>query len=519
MNREQSLAEIQSRKDKYWDVVIVGGGATGLGIAVDAVTRGYKTLLIEQSDFSKGTSSRSTKLVHGGVRYLAQGDILLVYEALHERGIMLKNAPHLCSDQEFIVPVFSWREIFLYTTGLKLYDILAGKLSLGKSYFTGREETLGRLPGLIPRNLKGGVVYHDGRFDDSRMALTLAAACSSEGGTLLNYCRVEGLLKDAGGKINGVLAKDLESGTMHRISSGLVINATGIFADSIHRMDDPASAPTIRPSQGVHLVLDRSFLSGGRALMIPKTDDGRVLFIIPWYDRLVAGTTDTPIDNIAEEPRALDVEVDFILDAAGRYLTRKPVKEDILCIFAGMRPLAADPDNHSSTREISRRHKITVSGSGLISIVGGKWTSYRLMAEDTIDMAIKKKLLRRAVCRTKDFRLDHAVTDLKYKRLLLYGKGATEIERMINEKPELGKQLHPSLPYTEAEITWICRNEMPVKLEDVLARRTRALFLDVRAGIDIAPRVAGIMAAETGRSKEWEKDQIDEYKRLSMNYL
>jgi glycerol-3-phosphate dehydrogenase len=519
MNREKLISELKDHKDKKWDIVVIGGGATGLGIAVDAFTRGYDTLLLEQSDFAKATSSRSTKLVHGGVRYLAQGDILLVTEALHERGWLLKNAPHLTANQEFVIPVYTLWDVILYSVGLKFYDLLAGRLSLGRSYFIGKTKTIARLPLLKSEGLKGGIVYHDGQFDDSRMAVAMAHSCAANGSIVLNYFKVASLLKDENGAITGVKAVDMESGSEYSIMSNLVINATGVFADEIHRMDDPASKPTIKPSQGVHIVLDRSFLQSDSAIMIPKTDDGRVLFAIPWYGKVVAGTTDTPLDTITMEPKALDEEIDFILRTAGKYLTRKPSRTDVQCIYAGLRPLAANPDNPQSTKEVSRRHKITLSPSGLLSIVGGKWTSYRRMAEETIDRGIKAGMLPAARCRTKNFPFYHNATLLKDDRLKIYGDRAWEIEKMITGNPSSGKLLHPGLPYTKAEVIWICRNEMPGKLEDVLARRTRALLLDARASLEIAHGVAEIMAAELGHDGKWVEEQTADYKKLTENYL
>lgn len=519
MIRSILLENLQADPDLMRDVLIIGGGATGLGIAVDAVTRGYKTILLEKSDFAKGTSSRSTKLVHGGVRYLAQGDILLVAEALRERGMMLKNASHLTHNQEFVIPVYSLWDVILYTVGLKFYDILAGRLSLGKSYFINREKTLKKLPLLKPEGLKGGIIYHDGQFDDSRMAVAMAGECVKKGGTILNYFEVTGFLKDEKGKITGVKTTDVETGTEYQIRSKLVINATGVFADEIHRMDNPGSKPTIRPSQGVHIVLNKIFLGGNSALMIPKTDDGRVLFAIPWYDKVVAGTTDTPLDIVTNEPKALEEEIDFILRTAGKYLTKEPSRADALCIFAGLRPLAANPDNPEATKEVSRRHKITLSSSGLLSIVGGKWTSYRRMAEETIDRGIKAGLLENRKCITRDFSFYSNKTELRSERLRIYGDKASEIEKMIDERPELGELLDPGLPYTRAEIIWICRNEMPVKLEDVLSRRTRSLILDARASAAIAPEVADIMSREIKNDGKWAEDQLKEYNQLLLNYL
>jgi glycerol-3-phosphate dehydrogenase len=519
MNRDKLISGFKYLNDRKWDVVVIGGGATGLGIAVDAMTRGYGTLLLEQADFANATSSRSTKLVHGGVRYLAQGDVLLVTEALHERGWMLKNAPHLTSNQEFVIPVYTLWDVTLYTVGLKFYDLLSGKLSLGRSYYLGKAKTMARLPLLKSEGLKGGIVYHDGQFDDSRMTVTMAQTCAANGVKVLNYFKVESLLKDENGKITGVKARDLVSGSEYDISANLVINATGIFADEIHHMDNPASKPTIRPSQGVHIVLDRSFLQSDSAIMIPKTDDGRVLFAIPWYGKVVVGTTDTPLDTITMEPKALDEEIDFILRTAGKYFTRKPSRTDAQCIYAGLRPLAADPDHPQSTKEVSRRHKITLSSSGLLSIVGGKWTSYRRMAEETIDKAIKAGMLPPAKCRTKNFPFYHNAILLNDNRLKIYGDRAWEIEKIIGQDPSSGEKLHPGLPYVKAEVIWICRNEMPVKLEDVLARRTRSLLLDARASLDIAHEVAEIMATELGHDDKWIEEQVIEYKKMTEKYL
>lgn len=519
MNRNSLIQTLLDDPRKLWDIVVIGGGATGLGVALDAVTRGYKTLLLEQSDFSKGTSSRSTKLVHGGVRYLAQGDVFLVKEALHERGLFLKNAPHLTANQEFVIPVYTLWDVILYTVGLKFYDLLAGRLSMGKSYFISRRKASERLPLLKAEGLKGGIVYHDGQFDDARMAVALASACVENGGTVLNYFRVNGFVKDEAGKIQGVDAIDTLTGKEFLIKSRLVINATGVFADEIHRMDDRNSVATIKPSQGVHVVLDNVFLQSSSAIMIPKTDDGRVLFAIPWYGKVVAGTTDTPLNEVTLEPEALDEEIDFILRTAGKYLTKAPRREDILCVFAGLRPLAANPDKPEATKEVSRRHKITLSPSGLLSIIGGKWTSYRRMAEETINKAIRSGILEKRPCVTKDFRFLSENSNPKAERLKIYSSGAGEIEKMISGIPGMGELIDSRLPYTKAEIYWICRNEMPVKLEDILARRTRALFLDAGASLDAAPLVAQIMAGETGAGNEWIEKEMNDYKNLVSKYL
>ncbi len=449
---------------------------------------------------------------------MAQGDLLLVIEALHERGLMLKNAPHLTANQEFVIPVYTYWDVFLYAVGLKFYDLLAGRLSMGKSYFINRKRAVQRLPLLKPEGLKGGIVYHDGQFDDARMAVTLAIASIEKGGTVLNYFQAGSLLKDEKGKITGVLARDLVSGNEYNIKGKLVINAAGVFADEIHRMDDPVSKPTIRPSQGVHVVLDKSFLQSESAIMIPKTDDGRVLFAIPWYGKVVSGTTDTPLNIVTLEPRALDQEVDFILKTAGKYLTRQPKREDVNCIFAGLRPLAANPDNPEATKEVSRRHKITLSQSGLLSIIGGKWTSYRRMAEETIDRAIKAGTIEKRKCVTRNFSFYPNGNPIASERLKIYGSNAFQVEDLIREHPELGEHIHEKLPYTKAEIVWICRNEMPFTLEDMLARRTRALILDARASAEAGPSVAALMAKELGFSKTWQENEISKYSDLIKIY-
>ena len=513
------ISQLESHPDQQWDVLVIGGGATGLGIALDAVTRGYKTLLLERSDFAKGTSSRSTKLVHGGVRYLAQGDVFLVMEALAERGRMLKNASHLTTNQEFIIPVYTLFDVILYTVGLTFYDILAGRLSLGRSYFINRRKTLERLPNLKPEGLKGGIVYHDGQFDDSRMALALARSCVKNGGVVLNYFNVAGLLKDENGKIKGVKVKDLVAGKDYELRSKVVINATGVFADEVLRLDNPSAHHIIKPSQGVHIVLDGSFLQGRSAIMIPKTDDGRVLFAIPWYGKVVAGTTDTPLEKISEEPVALEEEINFILRTAARYLVKAPAKKDILSVFAGLRPLASDPDNPQSTKEISRRHKIIVSKSGLITITGGKWTTYRCMAEETLDRAIREGLIEKKKCVTKEFLLDKIDGVDMDNRLKIYGSGAVEIEALVREHPESGSRISEALPYTLAEIIWICRNEMVVNVEDIIARRTRSLLLDARESEKAAPLIAGIMARELGHDKSWITQQNEKISILVRNYI
>ena len=519
MKRQIFIDELRSQSGITWDIIVIGGGATGLGVALDGASRGYKTLLLEQSDFAKGTSSRSTKLVHGGVRYLAQGDMVLVMEALYERGLMLKNAPHLTSNQEFVIPIYSLWDAFVYTIGLKFYDLLAGRLSIGKSYYINLKKTLARLPLLNPKGLKGGVVYHDGQFDDSRMVMALAQACAEKGSIVLNYFKVDALLKDENGKINGVKAKEMVTGEEFNLKAKLVINATGVFADEIARMDNPESKPTIRPSRGVHIVLDKSFLQSESAILIPKTDDGRVLFAIPWHDVVVVGTTDKPLETISLEPVAQESEIDFILQTAEKYLMKPPRREDILCVFAGLRPLAANPNNPVSTKEVSRRHKITLAQSGLLSIIGGKWTTYRRMAEETINKAIDAGFLEKRSCVTSELKLSSLQPGNSSDRLQVYGDRFFEIQKLINDNKGLGIPIDHRFPYTRAEIIWICRNEMPLMVEDMLARRTRALFLNARASSEIAAEVAHVMAEELGHDLKWQKEQIESYNQLVKNYI
>jgi glycerol-3-phosphate dehydrogenase len=519
MTYSHLFSHLPQYSDITWDVIVIGGGATGAGIALDASSRGFKTLLLEQADFGKGTSSRSTKLLHGGVRYMAQGDLLLVMEALQERGLIIKNAPHITSNQEFIIPVYNWWDVVKYTIGLKFYDILAGRRSLGKSHFIKPKTTLEKLPTLNRKGLKGGVIYHDGQFDDSRLLISIVRSITDHGGSVLNYCKVTGLLKNSAGKIQGVRAKNTESDTGFELKAGLVINATGVFVDSVLRLDHPLTKRTIRPSQGIHLVFAGSFLDSESAMMIPKTDDGRVLFAIPWYDKVVAGTTDTPLDIITLEPKALEEEIAFILQTAGKYLTRQPRKTDVLSIFAGLRPLAASQDDPTNTREISRRHKITISQSGLITVEGGKWTTYRRMAQDTLNKAMRNGLLEKRPCVTRDLHLHGFMLNNKHDRLNIYGTHALDIHNLIGERPEWARTLHPRLSYTEAELRWICREEMPYKLEDMLARRTRALFLDAAASLEMASDAANIMAEELGFDEAWKKTELEEYAKLVENYI
>jgi glycerol-3-phosphate dehydrogenase len=519
MKRELMLQVLASFKDPL-DIVIIGGGATGLGIAVDAASRGFKTLLLEQSDFGKGTSSRSTKLVHGGVRYMAQGNISLVYEGLRERGLMLKNAPHLVRNQKFIIPAYSWRDIIIYTIGLNFYDLLSGRLSFGRSRFMSWKETVKALPALNKNGLKGGILYHDGQFDDTRMLVSLARTCSDHGGTVINYMKVTGLIKE-NDRVSGLKVTDLEGQTDYFIRAKTIINATGVFTDEIIQLDAPGTNRQIRPSQGIHIVLDRDFLKSDHALIVPRTSDGRVMFAVPWYDRVVIGTTDTVVDQISLEPKALREEIKFILETTGQYLDKKPSEDDILCIFAGLRPLAAPQGEGKRTKDISRRHKVIVSSSGLITIVGGKWTSYRRMAEDAVNEAIRAGLLPSRKCVTSSLHLhgydDHVLPGSN--PCCPYGSDLSQVEKIEGESDELKGFLSERLQIKRSQIIWAVREEMARTVEDALARRTRALFLDARESINIAPETAQLMAKELGRGEEWISLQLKQYLELAEGYL
>ena len=520
MNRQQMISKLQRMQQDTWDIVVIGGGATGLGTALDSCTRGYKTLLLEQADFSKGTSSRSTKLVHGGVRYLAQGDISLVLEALHERGLLRQNAPHLVKNQSFIIPNYSWWTGPFFTVGMKVYDMMAGSLGLGPSEHISKEETLKAIPNLSGKDLNGGVIYYDGQFDDARLAINLAQTIVENDGVALNYFKVIGLLKDNTGMVCGVKAIDEEENRVYEIKAKAVINATGVFVDDILKMDNPESHRMVRPSQGVHIILDKSFLQGNSAIMIPKTSDGRVLFAVPWHNKVVVGTTDTPVDDASLEPRALDEEIEFILKTASKYLKKDPTKEDVLSIFAGLRPLAAPQGEDMSTKEISRSHKLVVSLSGLVTITGGKWTTYRKMAQDTVDKALLIAGLEHRKCVTENMPIHGYVKNVDYQdHLYVYGSDRVKITDLINKNPELGEQLDEKLPFIKAEVVWAVRNEMARTIEDVLARRVRALFLDARASIRMAEQVGTIMANELGYDANWVKNQVEEYTRLAKEYL
>lgn len=518
MKRNALLHQLITHENKF-DFIIIGGGATGLGIALDAIARGASVALFEQDDFTKGTSSRSTKLVHGGVRYLAQGDVSLVLEALRERGLLRKNASHLVKNQSFLIPCYRWWEGAFYTIGLILYDLMAANLGFGRSFCIGPKRAVKTIPMLRKKGMKAGVIYHDGQFDDSRLAINIAQTAVDAGACVLNYMKVTNLIKKEG-KVCGVEVMDMETGEQHVVKSKVVINATGVFADDILQMDEPGIKPTVRPSQGVHLVLDASFLQSDYAIMIPKTADGRVLFAVPWHDKVVVGTTDTLMKHALLEPVALEQEIDFILNTAGKYLTKTPQRKDVLSVFAGLRPLAAPRSEDKKTKEISRSHKLIVEKSGLITIIGGKWTTYRKMAQDTIDLAYAKMHLKAPECVTETYKIHGCKENPDYNDpLYVYGTDAEEIRSFIASSPTLGEKLHPQYTYSVGEIIWIVRNEMALTPEDVLARRLRILFLDAKAALEMAPRTARIIAAERQKDQQWIDMQIQSFSELTSNYI
>lgn len=511
------MARLRAGSETF-DLLVVGGGASGLGAAVDAAARGHRVALIEQGDFAKGTSSRSTKLVHGGVRYLAQGNVSLVKSALRERGLLLRNAPHLAHSMAFVIPNYSWWEGPYYAMGMTVYDLLAGKLSLGASKRLSREETIQRLPTVETKGLASGVVYYDGQFDDARLAINLAQTAVNHGAVLANYCSCVGLVKE-GGTVAGVLARDGETGAEFTIKAKAVVNATGVFVDALRRFDEPKTEPMVTVSQGVHVVLPREFLPSSSALMIPKTADGRVLFAIPWHDKLVVGTTDTPGVAATMEPRALPEEVDFIMEHARKYLARDPQESDVLSVFAGLRPLVTRGGG-GSTAALSRDHTIAISASKLITLTGGKWTTYRKMAEDVIDQAERVAGLGHTPSPTAELAIHGAAESGTTSRTLqFYGSDAAKISALMSGDAAMGAALHPALAIRGGEVVWHARNEMARTVEDVLARRTRSLVLDARASIAAAPAVARLLARELGRDDKWMAAQVRAYTELARGWL
>lgn len=520
MQREKLISQL-SDTGKVWDMIVIGGGATGLGVTLDGALRGYSVAMFEQFDFAKCTSSRSTKLVHGGVRFLKRGDVALVREASVERGRLRRNAPHLVRNLRFVIPNYTRFDVFLHTIGLILFDIISwGKLRLGRSAPISTRLIYKYLPTLKKDGLRGGVVYHDAQFDDSRLAVNLAQSCIEQGACPLNYMRVTGILHNQKGMVSGVKVIDAETGKEYEVYSSCVINATGISALEIIRMDEPDKKNKIMPSQGVHLVLDGKFLQSKRALMIPYTPDGNVLFVVPWHGKAVVGTTEIIRKHNEMEPVPLDEEIDYILKTVGSYLSMQPERKDVLSMFAGQRPVAAPMKEGEHFREISRSHRVTVSQHNLITVSGGRWTTYRRMAEDTVDKAIKLKLLPKRICKTRSFRIHgYKLNPDVSSHLYVYGSDKPAIKKLIDNESLMAALLHPDYKYTVAEVIWAVRKEMARTVDDVLSRRVRLLFVDARAAIEAASVVAQIMADEFGYDQQWIDNQTNEFVEIAQKHL
>ncbi len=504
-------------KEEY-DVIVVGGGATGLGCALDAASRGYKTILLEKDDFGKGTSSKSTKLIHGGVRYLEQGNVFLVREALLERKRLLQNAPHLVSNLTFIIPNYTTLLGPYYYTGLKVYDMLSGKGSFGPSRYLNKDEVVNRLPNIVTDGLKNGISYQDGQFDDTRLLISMLCTFTEMGGVAFNYTKVNELIKSNSGDVVGVKCHNRLQNEDYEFRSKVVINATGVFTEQFQKLDNPNISIAVTPSRGSHLVFNRKFLEGDTALMIPKTSDGRILFAVPWHDHTLVGTTDSYNEEITNDPVVTDEEIDFMIKTANVYFQQDTSRSDILSSFAGLRPLVTK-SNTLDTKSISRSHAISVSPSKLVNITGGKWTTYRKMAEDTIDEAITVGNLKKQICITSQLKLNHGGTHINEKRLKIYGGYAGQIQALEETDPKLAAKIHNELPYTMAQVVWACDNEIAHTIEDVLARRTRALFLNAKAAYDSAEKVGTLMQSVLGKSDEWREKEINTFKAFAQDYI
>ena len=533
----------QLRAPRVWDIVVVGGGATGLGIALDASLRGFKVALIEADDFAKGTSSRATKLAHGGVRYLAQGNVALVREALQERGAMLANAPHLAQPLAFVMPSHRWWQSAFYGAGLKAYDLLAGWRGLGRTEFLSRAQALQVAPGLSAKGLVGGVKYWDGQFDDARLAIALMRSAAACGAVLANRVVATGLLRDKG-KVHGVQARCAETGEAFALQARCVINATGVWVDAVRDMDrepeTPARAPMVAPSQGVHLVVDRSFVPGTHAVLVPRTADGRVLFAVPWLGKIILGTTDTPRHDLALEPTPFHDEVEFILREAGKYLAKAPQRSDVLSVWVGLRPLVKPPSDENDksggsgesgekTQALSREHTVIVGRSGLVTVTGGKWTTYRAMAEDALDRAMSRGVLeRRASGATEQHRLVGAAPGRPLGEAPgehLYGSDAELLRSLPGATHWLWRDdagddacdVAAPRGLSEAMVRFAARFEMARSVEDVLARRCRLLFLDAREAARQADAVAAVLADELGEGFD-AAASVAQFKKLAQQY-
>ncbi|MBJ6367164.1 glycerol-3-phosphate dehydrogenase/oxidase [Snuella sedimenti] len=502
-----------------WDILIIGGGATGMGAAIDAASRGYKTLLIEKEDYGKGTSSKSTKLIHGGVRYLQQGNVSLVLEALKERALLKNNAPHIVHDLKFVVPTYDWWESPFYGIGLKMYDWLAGKEGFGDSKLLSKKETVRLLPTITQKDLRGGVIYHDGQFDDTRLLINMMQTAKEQGATILNYHEFLNFTKTKDGIINGGEINDTINNKQFTVKAKAIVNATGVFSDTIRNMDDSTVSKIITGSQGVHIVLDKSFLPGDTAIMIPETNDGRVLFAVPWHDKIIVGTTDTIVKEYLYEPMPQKEEIDFLLKHTAKYLTKNPTRDDVKSVFVGLRPLVKN-GNVEDTKSISREHVIEVSNNGLVTIAGGKWTTYRKMAEDTIDKAAMIASLPHVKSRTEYLNIHGHKTNIKPNDFLgVYGTDADLILDLVEKRPELKEKIHPEHQIIKGQVVWSIQNEDAKTIEDFLARRTRLLFLDAKASLQSANIVAEIFKQELNLSDEWKQKEILRFTKLANQYL
>ncbi|WP_152287735.1 glycerol-3-phosphate dehydrogenase/oxidase [Flavicella marina] len=504
-------------ENTHWDVLIVGGGATGVGSAIDAASRGYKTLLVEQHDFGKGTSSKSTKLIHGGVRYLQQGNISLVMEALKERAILKRNAPHIVSDLEFIVPNYDWWEGPFYGIGLKLYDLLARKESFGDSIFLSKEETIEYLPTIEQKNLQGGVLYHDGQFDDTRLLISMVRTAEHLGATLLNYTQLKELTK-TNQKIDGGVIECIETGVQKKIKGKVIINATGVHADTLRKKDLKTCTSLMKGSQGIHIVLDKDFLPGNKAIMIPQTNDGRVLFAVPWHGKVLVGTTDTALESYPINPVPKEKEIEFLLNHTAQYLTKNPKRTDVKSVFSGIRPLVSNK-NSNNTSEISREHRIEISESGLVSIMGGKWTTYRKMAKDVINKASTLVGLPRVKSKTLHLKLHgYDVNSNNYEHLKSYGSDAILINNLYKENSSFKKPIHKDYAITIGQLIFSIRYEHAKTIEDLLARRTRLLFLDVKASLEAAETVGKLLQDELKKDNSWLHSELENFKTTARTY-
>ena len=506
-------------ENTHWDILIIGGGATGMGAAIDAASRGYKTLLVEKEDYGKGTSSKSTKLIHGGVRYLQQGNVSLVLEALKERALLKNNAPHIVHDLKFVVPTYDWWESPFYGIGLKMYDWLAGKEGFGDSELLSKKETVRLLPTVTQEGLRGGVIYHDGQFDDTRLLINMMQTAKEQGATILNYHEFLNFTKTKDGIIDGGKISDTINNKQFTIKAKAVVNATGVFSDSIRNIDDNSVSKIMTSSQGVHIVLDKSFLPGDTAIMIPETDDGRVLFAVPWHDKIIVGTTDTPVKEYPYEPIAREEEIDFLLTHTAKYLTKDPIKSDVKSVFVGLRPLVRN-GNAEDTKSISREHVIEVSNNGLVTIAGGKWTTYRKMAEDTIDKAAMIANLPHVKSNTEHLNIHGHKPNINPNDFLgVYGTDADLILNLVAKRPELNEKIHPEHQIIKAQVVWAIKNEDAKTIEDFLARRTRLLFLDAKASLECTSIVAEIFKQELNLSEEWKQEEILRFTKHANQYL